>query len=40
METAGPSDEVAKMLPPLTTTVDEFAQGLEILGDAVDAVCT
>ncbi|HYZ10248.1 MAG TPA: diaminobutyrate--2-oxoglutarate transaminase [Pseudonocardiaceae bacterium] len=40
METAGPADEVAKMLPPLTTTVDEFTQGLEILGDAVDAVCT
>ncbi len=40
METAGPSDEVAKMLPPLTTTEDEFAQGLAILSDAVDAVCT
>ena len=40
METAGPSDEVAKMLPPLTTTEDEFAQGLAILSDAVDAVCS
>ncbi len=40
METAGPSDEVAKMLPPLTTTEDEFDQGLAILADAVDAVCS
>ncbi len=39
METAGPSDEVAKMLPPLTTTPDEFDQGLAILAEAVDAVC-
>ncbi len=39
METAGPSDEVAKMLPPLTTTEEEFDQGLAILTDAVDAVC-
>ncbi|MQA16738.1 MAG: diaminobutyrate--2-oxoglutarate transaminase [Pseudonocardiaceae bacterium] len=40
METAGPSDEVAKMLPALTTTDDELDQGLAILGEAVDAVCT
>jgi len=40
METAGPADEVAKMLPPLTTTEDEFAQGLAILSEAVDAVCS
>ncbi|MPZ66882.1 MAG: diaminobutyrate--2-oxoglutarate transaminase [Pseudonocardiaceae bacterium] len=40
METAGPSDEVAKMLPPLTTSEEEFDQGLAILTDAVDAVCS
>lgn len=39
METAGPSDEVAKMLPPLTTSEEEFDQGLAILDEAVDAVC-
>jgi diaminobutyrate-2-oxoglutarate transaminase len=39
METAGPSDEVAKMLPPLTTSEEEFDQGLAILDEAVAAVC-
>jgi diaminobutyrate-2-oxoglutarate transaminase len=39
METAGPSDEVAKMLPPLTTTPDELDHGLAILAEAVGAVC-
>ncbi|MFL6053059.1 MAG: diaminobutyrate--2-oxoglutarate transaminase [Actinoallomurus sp.] len=38
METSGPEDEVAKLLPPLTTTAAELAEGLEILADSVDAV--
>ncbi|SIS12689.1 diaminobutyrate--2-oxoglutarate transaminase [Williamsia sterculiae] len=38
-ETAGPSDEVVKLLPPLTTTTEELEQGLEILATATrDAV--
>ncbi|MGH3980041.1 MAG: diaminobutyrate--2-oxoglutarate transaminase [Pseudonocardiaceae bacterium] len=40
LETAGPSDEVAKMLPALTITPDELDQGLAILSDAVDVVCS
>jgi diaminobutyrate-2-oxoglutarate transaminase len=38
METAGPSDEVAKILAPLTTTIEELDRGLEIYGEAVDKV--
>jgi diaminobutyrate-2-oxoglutarate transaminase len=38
METAGPSDEVAKMLPALTITDDELDQGLDILAEAVAEV--
>ncbi|TDQ55066.1 diaminobutyrate--2-oxoglutarate transaminase [Actinorugispora endophytica] len=38
METSGPEDEVAKLLPALTTTVDELEEGLEILADSVRAV--
>jgi diaminobutyrate-2-oxoglutarate transaminase len=38
METAGPSDEVAKLLPALTTTYDELDQGLDILAEAVAEV--
>ncbi|MGH3995713.1 MAG: aminotransferase class III-fold pyridoxal phosphate-dependent enzyme, partial [Pseudonocardiaceae bacterium] len=38
METAGPSDEVAKMLPALTISYDELDQGLDILGEAVAEV--
>ena len=34
----GPSDEVVKLLPPLTITPDEIAEGLGILRDAVAAV--
>lgn len=35
METAGPRDEVVKLMPPLTASADELAQGMETLGDAV-----
>lgn len=38
METSGPEDEVAKLLPPLTTTPAELSEGLQILADSVDAV--
>jgi diaminobutyrate-2-oxoglutarate transaminase len=38
METSGPENEVVKLLPPLTTTVDELAEGLAVLADSVDAV--
>ncbi|WP_106242108.1 diaminobutyrate--2-oxoglutarate transaminase [Allonocardiopsis opalescens] len=37
METSGPEDEVAKLLPPLTTTEAELDEGLDILAAAVDA---
>ena len=40
METSGPRSEVVKLLPPLTTTADELAEGLAILAGAVDAVLT
>ncbi len=39
VETAGPKDEVIKLLPPLTVTDAEIDQGLALLGDAVQAVC-
>ncbi|WP_344586808.1 diaminobutyrate--2-oxoglutarate transaminase [Actinomadura vinacea] len=39
METSGPEGEVVKLLPPLTSTADELAEGLEILADSVDAAC-
>lgn len=35
-ETSGPSDEVVKLLPPLTITDDELDQGLDILADAAE----
>jgi diaminobutyrate-2-oxoglutarate transaminase len=35
VETAGSTDEVVKLLPPLTATDDELAEGLDILRDAV-----
>jgi diaminobutyrate-2-oxoglutarate transaminase len=38
METAGPSDEVAKLLPALTTTYDELDQGLAVIAEAVAEV--
>jgi len=39
IETAGPSDEVMKLMPPLTITDDELAKGLELLSEAVREVC-
>ena len=39
LETAGPKDEVVKLLPPLTATDTEIDQGLAILADAVQTVC-
>ena len=38
IESAGPEDEVVKCLAALTITDDELEQGLQILGNAVDAV--
>jgi diaminobutyrate-2-oxoglutarate transaminase len=35
VETSGASDEVVKLLPPLTITKDEMHQGLGILDDAI-----
>lgn len=39
VETAGPQDEVVKLLPPLTVSDAELQQGLTLLADAVHAVC-
>ncbi len=39
METSGPEGEVAKVMPPLTITDEELAKGLDLLSDAVRAVC-
>lgn len=38
METAGPRDEVVKLMPPLTASTDELQQGLELLGVAMHEV--
>jgi diaminobutyrate-2-oxoglutarate transaminase len=38
METSGADGEVVKLLPPLTATPDELAQGLDIIAASVDAV--
>ncbi len=38
LETSGPSDEVVKLLPPLTTTDDELRQGLSIIAESVAKV--
>jgi diaminobutyrate-2-oxoglutarate transaminase len=38
METSGPEDEVVKLLPPLTTTTEELAEGLDIIAASVEAV--
>ena len=35
METSGPSDEVVKLLPPLTTSRSDLESGLEILAESV-----
>jgi diaminobutyrate-2-oxoglutarate transaminase len=39
VETAGPDDEVIKLLPPLTASEFEIEEGLAILADAVQTVC-
>ncbi len=39
IETAGPSDEVVKLLPPLTITDDELEHGLNTIVEATTAVC-
>jgi diaminobutyrate-2-oxoglutarate transaminase len=39
IETAGPQDEVVKLLPPLTVSDAELDRGLELLADAVAEVC-
>lgn len=38
METSGPSDEVMKILPPLTITDDELEEGLAVVRESVAAV--
>jgi diaminobutyrate-2-oxoglutarate transaminase len=37
METSGPEGEVVKLLPPITATKQELAEGLEILAESVAA---
>lgn len=37
METSGPSDEVVKLLPPLTTSPGDLQSGLDILAESVAA---
>ncbi|MFD4375620.1 diaminobutyrate--2-oxoglutarate transaminase [Streptomyces sp. NPDC058486] len=37
VETSGSDDEVVKLLPPLTATDDELAEGLDILRESVSA---
>lgn len=37
METSGPSDEVVKLLPPLTTSRSDLESGLEVLAESVAA---
>lgn len=38
LETSGPSDEVVKLLPPLTTTDSELTHGLSIIAESVAKV--
>lgn len=38
-ETSGPTDEVVKLLPPLTISDADLDEGLRILGDAITTVC-
>ena len=38
IETAGPNDQVLKLLPPLTINAEDLAQGLDIVEDAVRSV--
>ncbi|GAB3483677.1 diaminobutyrate--2-oxoglutarate transaminase [Nocardiopsis coralliicola] len=37
LETSGPEDEVAKLLPPLTTPTEDLERGLEIIGESARA---
>lgn len=39
IETSGPSDEVLKLLPPLTIKRDELERGLELIEESVAAAC-
>ncbi|HEX5116487.1 MAG TPA: diaminobutyrate--2-oxoglutarate transaminase [Pseudonocardiaceae bacterium] len=39
VETAGPSGEVAKLMPPLTISDEELDEGLATFADAVGAIC-
>jgi diaminobutyrate-2-oxoglutarate transaminase len=39
VETAGPSGEVAKLMPPLTISDKELDEGLATFADAVGAIC-
>jgi diaminobutyrate-2-oxoglutarate transaminase len=38
METSGPEDEVAKLLPPINIADEDLAQGLEIVAESVHSV--
>lgn len=38
IETCGPRDEALKLLPPLTITSEELAQGISILDESLDAI--
>jgi diaminobutyrate-2-oxoglutarate transaminase len=38
IETAGPRDEVLKVLPPLTIGEGELREGLDLLEDALQAL--
>ncbi len=38
VETSGPESEVLKLMPPLTVTAEQVAQGLEIIEQSADAV--
>jgi diaminobutyrate-2-oxoglutarate transaminase len=38
LETAGPHDEVAKVLPPLTVADEYLGRGLALLDEAVASV--
>jgi diaminobutyrate-2-oxoglutarate transaminase len=38
VETSGPDNEVIKVMPPLTVSQEELEQGLQIIGDSVQAV--
>lgn len=38
METAGPADQVMKVMPALTATDDELDEGLQVVKESVDAV--